>query len=99
MRRQVIIAACILRIGLNTGSAQTHTSDCGQEHIQTKNFFRNICVKKKITDHTERPTMLLPLAIKQKSKHNDDLFSQLMYWDCRIKVKINDRFNFVLTYN
>lgn len=99
MRTQVIIAACILLIGLNTGSSQTHTSGCGQEHLQTKNFFRNICVKKKTTHHTERPTMLLPLATKQKSKHNDDLFSQLMRWDCRIKVKINDRFNFVLTYN
>lgn len=40
-----------------------------------------------------------PLILKNKEQEAPDIFTQLIRWDCRIKVKLNSKFNLIVTYS
>lgn len=61
-----------------------------------RSIHKTMLLQKKDSDKLSSKK-LQPMVIKKEEQTT--LFTQLMSWDCKIKVKLSDNMNFILTYN
>lgn len=99
MKINTLFSLIVFFAAVNFCQGQTVSGRPGLRLLTKGISFSHSIGHKKTAAVTSVTTTTLPLILKTRNGAEADLFSQLINWDCKLKVKLNSNFNFILSYN
>lgn len=99
MKTTILFLLIVFHVAFNTCKAQTLSNRQSFQILNKGLTFSQLVKHKKTGTASAGKTSNMVYMIKTKNQSGVDLFAQLMNWDCKIKVKLNNNFNFILSYN